>query len=143
MTRMRVTNRPSVGDLVGSGSFFPVVRAAHQRMDTIAVSRRAEEFCRAHGIIFASDDGFITVGQSGFDVDDVRDEKELQSTLDQCLREHNEIEAISWKSGLLYDALHRVGDDPTKAGIEEELARILDKTALDKIARVFYKYTRG
>jgi hypothetical protein len=104
---------------------------------------RAQEFCLAHGLNYNYDSSvqFITVGQAGFWAEDVDSVDELGEVLNQCKQEHEEIEAVKWEKGLLYRALRRVGDDPVKSMIEEELGRVLNQETLDKVARVFWKYT--
>ncbi len=107
------------------------------------IKQRAQEFCTAHGLHYAcsSDNEWISIGQAGFYIEDVGGPEELLDTLNECKKEHEAIEKVEWEPGLLYRALHRVGDDPIKSGIEEELAQIFDDDTLNKIARVFHKYT--
>ena len=107
------------------------------------IKTRAREFCLAHGLSYNydGDANFVTVGQAGFWIEDIGSVEELTDVLSECKQEHEQIEAIKWEKGLLYHALHNVGDDPTKSMIEEELGRVLPPEILDKIARVFWKYT--
>lgn len=42
-----------------------------------------------------------------------------------------------WKTGIIYNALHAVGDDPLKGMIEDKFVEVFDKKTLDKIADVF------
>lgn len=132
----------------------PDCRKKEDRIRTIGL--KAKAFCQSHGLNWdSSEDGWITVGQSGFNALDIDsnsidssskvgtfDEDQLRSELEQCLEEHKEIEAIEWRDGLLYECLYKVNDDPTKSAIEDELAALLPRDVLNKIARVFYKYTR-
>lgn len=55
----------------------------------------------------------------------------------------DEISKVRWKKGILYVALHRVGDDPVKGAIEDELGETFKEQpeVLNKIAQIFYKYT--
>ena len=48
-----------------------------------------------------------------------------------------------WEEGLLYDALHRVGDDPAKSSIEQDLAKeFKDRPEiLNRIAAIFKYHT--
>lgn len=43
----------------------------------------------------------------------------------------------SVKGGDLYDALHRVGDDPVKSEIERALKQALDEATFRKVVAVF------
>ena len=108
------------------------------------IKQRAQEFCTAHGLHYAhsSDNEWVSIGQAGFYVEDVGP-GELLDVLNECKKEHETIEKVEWEPGLIYKALHCVDDDPIKSGIEEELAQIFDADTLNKIARVFYKYTNG
>jgi len=107
------------------------------------IKARAMEFCQAHGLQFVDEgDGNFAIGQSSFYVEGVMTEDELSKTLDECLNEHRDIENVTWKKGLLYKALEFVTEGPIRSAIEDELGAVLDKPALDKIARVFYKYTK-
>jgi hypothetical protein len=45
--------------------------------------------------------------------------------------------AAKVKRGDLYNALHRVGDDPIKSGIEEVLSLLLTKEEFNKVVAVF------
>jgi len=106
------------------------------------IKARTQEFCNAHGLRYDYfENGWFMVGQAAFRLQDVESLDELADILDQCNQEHKEIEQIKWEPGLLYQALHKIDDDPTKTAIEDELARVLNQEALDKIARVFYKYS--
>jgi hypothetical protein len=121
------------------------------KSDIETIKTRAHEFCNAHGLNYNYDEKatFVTVGQAGFWITEVGsdghpiDDGELDDVLNQCKQEHEQIEAIRWEDGLLYQALHNVGDDPVKSMIEDELGCVLSPEALDKVARVFWKYTHG
>jgi hypothetical protein len=110
----------------------------------INVNERALAFCHAHGLAFhpADSDGRVSVGQTGFWLADATTEDELTRQLDRCLQEQLALEAVAWEKGLLYQCLGMIKEDPVKWAIEEELAAILPKDALDKIARVFCKHIR-
>jgi len=112
--------------------------------ELLLLKRRAKSFCDAHGLKYnysESYGGFIGIGQSGFWVSDASPD-EVQSILEDCLTEHKKFEQVVWEPGLLYKALHDI-DDPIKSAIEDELGDVFDKKTLDKIARIFYKYTAG
>jgi len=105
------------------------------------VKKRAQEYCEAHGLYFHFNPNshFITIGQSGFSLHNL-DIEMVDAILDRCREEHEEIETVKWKSGLMSEALCHVDKGPTRTAIEDELSRVLDEHTLDKVARVFYKY---
>lgn len=51
---------------------------------------------------------------------------------------------IKWKIGLIYQALHNVGDDCVKSQIERDLSQrfIGQNDVLDAIAKIFVENTR-
>ena len=120
-------------------------------MDTVS---KVKEFCARHGLAFVLQnptedrscgephEPYYSIGLSGFFDGDVETLEDLQATLEECLQEHREIANTKWRPGLLYQALHAVGDDPTKAAIEDEIGQSFDEETLDRIAQIFYKYTR-
>jgi len=52
---------------------------------------------------------------------------------------NNSTKGVTWRHGLLYRLLHRVGDDPVKAQIEYDLTNTFDKKTLDKIIKIFWR----
>ena len=115
-------------------------------MEIETIKTRAHEFCVAHGLNYNYDENakFVTIGQAGFWMEDIGlspSDEELTDVLNQCKQEHEQIEAIKWEDGLLYHALQNIYDDPVKSMIEDELGQVLNQEALDKVARVFWKYT--
>ena len=119
------------------------------------VKTAIRQFCNAHGLLYA-DDGvsdWITIGHVSVHFDDldvlkgdVMDEVALLEILNECKIEHEKIENIEWDSGKMFDTLKALDGDrgtPIRSAIADELGQVLDQPTLNKVLRVFYKYTRS
>ena len=115
------------------------------------LEKKVKEFCDLHGLkykeaeLFEGGEVVIEVGESCFaecDIEgDVTWEAGVQSCLDNCLAEHNEIMAVTWEKGVFSRRIRLQPEDWNPEAIEKDLERVLDPEALNAIARMFYKNT--
>lgn len=106
----------------------------------------AEDFCKNKGVDFnwidwPGNECDAIIGNACIYYNGYLERNDWLLNLQEAYEKHLEIENVKWDNGVLYNALHMVGDDPVKAAIEEDLASQLDKDTLDIIARIFYKHT--
>lgn len=121
-------------------------------MDWERFKEQAKQVIEAEGFTYAEKSDVVEATLAGKTMAVTKEEFEEQlqdgpdipiSELKHDMKEWRVFATTKWEDGLLYEALHRVGDDPVKAEIERDLAEeFKDRPEiLDRIAAIFKYHT--